>query len=155
MKILGIDPGTTRIGYGLVEKSKGIRLLECGLISGEGVPQEKRLLVLDKKLAQLIKKASPDLICVEKLFFARNKKTAISVAEARGVVMLNAQKADIRTLEFTPSEIKSVVAGDGQTSKKGVERAVCLTLKLDSIPGPDDVSDAVAIALRGSFERVF
>ncbi|MBU2101112.1 crossover junction endodeoxyribonuclease RuvC [Patescibacteria group bacterium] len=153
MIILGIDPGTTRIGYGLIEKDAGIHLLRCGLISGEGVAPEEQLVLLEKELVSLINKTTPDLMCVEKLFFSKNKKTAFAVAEARGVIIMSARKLGIKVLEFAPNEIKSIVAGDGRADKKGVERAVCMTLGTDSIPGPDDVSDALAVALCGAFSR--
>lgn len=153
MKILGIDPGTTRTGYGLIEKSKGVRLVECGLISGEGASLEGRLIILEAELTKIIKRLKPDLVCLEKLFFTKNKKTASSVSEARGVILLVIGQLGIKFLEFTPSEIKASVAGDGRADKKGVAKAVCFALGESSIPGPDDVSDALAIALMGSFER--
>jgi len=152
MKILGIDPGITRTGYGVIEKNKGLSLVDCGLINGEGVAPENRLAHLEQELEELIYLHQPDLICLEKLFFAKNKKTANTVSEARGVVILTVRKAGFKLMEFTPSEIKAVVAGDGRADKKGVKRAVEWTLKSGSIPGPDDVSDALAVALRGAFE---
>lgn len=153
MRILGIDPGTTRVGWGLIEKGGGLKMIDCGLINGEDIPKEERLSHIDKELRKLFKATSPDLVCVEKLFFSKNKKTASAVSEARGVILLATRNAGLRLLEFSPSEIKSTVAGDGRTNKQGVKRAVEMTLKTRSIPGPDDISDALAIAIRGSFER--
>lgn len=153
MRILGIDPGTTRIGYGLIEDGGGLRLLECGLLSGEGIPSEERLVSLEKNLVRLIEKLEPDLVCVEKLFFTKNKKTALEVSEARGVIILAIRRLGLKVLEFTPSEIKSAVAGNGRADKKEVEGAVCMTLGVGSIPGPDDVSDALAVALCGVFNK--
>ncbi|MEX2054112.1 MAG: crossover junction endodeoxyribonuclease RuvC [Candidatus Colwellbacteria bacterium] len=152
MKVLGIDPGTTRIGYGVVEKDKGLHLIDCGLIDGEGVALDRRLAHLETEVDKLIKHHQPDIVCLEKLFFTNNKKTASAVSEARGVIILTVQRAGIKLLEFTPSEVKSTIAGDGRADKDGVRRAVEWTLKTDNIPGPDDVSDALAIALRGIFE---
>ncbi|MDP3953236.1 MAG: crossover junction endodeoxyribonuclease RuvC [bacterium] len=152
MKILGIDPGTTRTGWGVIEKNKGLHLIDCGLISGEGVDIGNRLAHLEEEVERLIYLHQPDMVCLEKLFFSNNQKTASAVSEARGVVILTVQKAGFKLLEFTPSEIKSTVAGDGRADKEGVRRAVEWTLGADSIPGPDDVSDALAIALRGAFE---
>ena len=152
MKILGIDPGTTRTGYGVIQKSRGVSLVACGLINGEEVKKEDRLSYLEKELGKLVREHKPDLICLEKIFFSKNKKTASSVSEARGVILLVLQRSRIKFIEFGPSEIKSVVAGSGNASKKEVLRAVCWTLGVKDIPGPDDISDALAIALRGAFD---
>jgi crossover junction endodeoxyribonuclease RuvC len=153
MRILGIDPGTTRIGYGCIEKQRGVRLVESGLINGEGVPPAERLVFLERKLVGLIKRLRPDLVSLEKLFFTKNRRTASGVSEARGVIVLVVSRLHIPFLEFTPSDIKAVVAGDGGADKEGVKRVVCRTLGTPSIPGPDDVSDALAVAIRASFER--
>ncbi|MDD5710571.1 MAG: crossover junction endodeoxyribonuclease RuvC [Candidatus Colwellbacteria bacterium] len=153
MKILGIDPGTTRIGYGLIEKNGGVRLISSGLIDGGKVPRDQRLVLLEGELTKLLKRFRPDLVSLEKLFFTKNKRTAMSVSEARGVITLTIQKLNIPLLEFTPSDIKAVVAGNGRADKEEVKRAVCYTLGIESILGPDDVSDALAVALRGSFEH--
>ena len=154
MTILGIDPGTTRIGYGFIEKNKGLHMLDCGLINGEGVEVEQRLVHLEGEFEKLLKEKKPDLVCLEKLFFAKNKKTASAVSEARGVLLLVVRKAGFDLMEFTPSEIKSTVVGDGKANKNAVKQAVMMTLGVKDIPGPDDVSDALAVALRGSFERL-
>ncbi|PIR97967.1 MAG: crossover junction endodeoxyribonuclease RuvC [Candidatus Colwellbacteria bacterium CG10_big_fil_rev_8_21_14_0_10_42_22] len=155
MKVLGIDPGTTRIGYGLVEKNKSLNLLDYGLISGQGMSSGERLIHLEKELGAVIKRTRPDLVCVEKLFFTKNKKTALSVSEARGVIMLTVGRMGIEAMELTPNEIKSIVVGDGGATKDQVQKVACVTLGVDSISGPDDVSDAVAIALAGLFQKSF
>ena len=152
MKILGIDPGTTRIGYGLIEKNRGIKLITCGLINGEDRKKGDRLLYLEKEIQALITTHKPDLVCLEKLFFSKNKKTASSVSEARGVILLVLQKNNMEFMEFSPSEVKSIIAGNGRADKKDVLRAVVWTLGVKNIPGPDDVSDALAIALMGAFD---
>ncbi|MCR4261226.1 MAG: crossover junction endodeoxyribonuclease RuvC [Candidatus Colwellbacteria bacterium] len=152
MKILGIDPGTTRTGYGVIQKNRGVHLVACGLINGEGVKKEDRLSHLEKGIRKLIREHKPDLICLEKIFFSKNKKTASSVSEARGVILLVLQRSGVGFMEFGPSEIKSIVAGRGNASKEEVLRAVSWTLGVKDIPGPDDVSDALAIALRGAFD---
>ena len=152
MKILGIDPGTTRIGYGLIEKNKGMKLLACGLINGEGIEKDGRLSHLENEVQALIDTHSPDLACIEKLFFAKNKKTASSVSEARGVILLVLQRSGVRFVEYGPSEIKAAVAGNGGADKRDVLQAVKWTLGVKEIPGPDDVSDAIAVALKGAFE---
>ena len=152
MRILGIDPGITRTGYGLIEKNRGVKLIACGLIDGEGVKKRDRLSHLEKGVLALMHNHKPDLVCLEKLFFSKNKKTASSVSEARGVILLVLQKSGVEFMEFGPSEVKSAVAGNGSASKKDVLRAVTWTLGVKNIPGPDDVSDALAIALRGAFD---
>src|SRR3989344_2400179 len=151
MKILGIDPGTTRTGYGLVEKNRGVRLSNCGLISGEDIDKGERLSHLEKEVQALINLHKPDLVCLEKLFFSKNKKTASSVSEARGVILLVVQRNGLKLMEFGPSEVKSAVAGNGGATKKDVLRAVTWTLGIKTVPGPDDVSDALAVALMGAF----
>lgn len=155
MKILGIDPGTTRIGYGLIEKARGVSLVSCGLIDGEKIAKGDRLAHLEAGLITLLDQHRPDLVCVEKLFFSKNKKTALSVSEARGVILLTLQRGGVSFVEFSPSEIKSAVAGNGNANKQEVLRAVLWTLGLKEIPGPDDVSDAIAIALRGALDSTF
>lgn len=151
---LGLDPGTTRIGYGLVKKEGGkLSLIDCGAIEIKKPSASERLVFLENKLEQITEIHCPNVAGVEKLYFAKNKKTALGVAEARGVMLLTLGKLKIPILEFDPTDIKRTVAGDGHCDKKTLAKMVCLTLKVKNIPGPDDVSDAVAIAIRASFER--
>ncbi len=153
MIILGLDPGTTRIGYGLINKEGSkLGLLRCGVIEPNlSTSQVDRLLILEKRLTQLIKTERPNVAGVEKLYFAKNKKTALGVAEARGVMLLILGRLKIPILEFDPTDVKRAVAGDGHCDKKALAKMVCLTLEVKNIPGPDDVSDAVALAIRASF----
>lgn len=151
---LGLDPGTTRIGYGLVKKEGGkLSLIDCGAIEIKKPNVGERLVFLEKKLGQIIKARRPNVAGIEKLYFAKNKKTALGVAEARGVMLLCLTRAKVPTLEFDPTDVKRTVAGDGHCDKKTLAKITCLTLGVKIIPGPDDVSDAVAIAIRTSFER--
>lgn len=152
--LLGLDPGTTRVGYGLIEKSPThkLSLVACGLIRIEGENASLRLLSLNRELEKILRTHQPKSVSVESLFFSKNKKTALSVAEARGAILLSIERFGIPILEFTPSSVKSVVAGDGRCSKKALAKIVALTLGVENIPGPDDVSDALAVAIRGSFE---
>ena len=152
MIILGIDPGTTRMGYGVIESGSKPRLVTCGVIGNTNKLPGDRLVLIGVELEKIIKTYNPDLVGIEKVFFSKNKKTAISVSEARGVALFVTGVAGIPFLEFAPSEIKSVVAGDGGCDKQVLSKVVCMTLGVDSIPGPDDVSDALAIAIRASFE---
>lgn len=151
---LGLDPGTTRMGYGLVEKEGGkLALVRCGIIeSSLSTSQVGRLLILEKVLVQIIKAAQPTVAGIEKLYFSKNKKTALSVAEARGVMVVTLGKLKIPILEFDPTDVKRAVAGDGHCDKKTLAKIVRLTLGEKSLPGPDDASDALAIAIRASFE---
>jgi len=150
--ILGIDPGTTRIGYGVISKNgSSLKLLECGLI--EPGREKSRFKNLERGLSMLIKKHKPDLAAVEKLYFSKNKKTAMSVAESRGIILFILDKYSFKTLEFDPNDVKSAVTGFGKSDKKAVAKYVCLTLGIQRVDGPDDISDALAIAIRASFER--
>ena len=150
--ILGIDPGTTRIGYGVIKKAGGaLKSLDYGVIEpGKG---DSRFRNLETKLNLLIKKYKPQIAGVEKIFFSKNKKTAISVAEYRGIILFILNKNVVKTLEFTPNDIKSAVTGSGKSDKKIVSRYVCLTLGLRRVLGYDDAADALAIAIRASFEK--
>ena len=153
MIILGIDPGTTRIGYGLIEKKNGLRLITYGVIEPKGVSQVERLLTLSRELRKIIKKHKPTVAGIEKLYFSKNQKTALSVAEARGVITLVVAEEGIPVLEFGPNEIKSAVTGYGGSDKEAVRKIVALSLGVRTIEGMDDASDALAIAIRTSFEK--
>lgn len=151
---LGLDPGTTRIGYGLVKKEGGkLSYINCGAIEIKKPSASERLVFLEKRLEQIIKAHRPRVAGIEKLYFDKNKKTALGVAEARGVMLFTLGKLKIPILEFDPTEIKRTVAGDGHCDKKTLARVVSMTLGVKSLPGPDDAHDALAIAIRASFER--
>jgi len=152
MKMLGIDPGTATTGFGVVEKSGGkLVAIDCGVVSTpKELPMSNRLLILFNDIEELIAKHQPDTIAVEQLFFARNVTTAIAVGQARGVVLLAAQKADLTLLEFTPLQVKQAVTGYGQATKKQVQQMVQKILKLKALPKPDDAADALAIAICAS-----
>lgn len=152
MIILGLDPGTNRIGYGLIEKDKKLKLIDYGVIEIKETDYS-RLEILEKKLSAIIKKYKPDAAAIEKLYFSKNKKTAISVAEARGVILLAISRKKIPIFEYGPNEVKAAVAGNGKSDKKTVERFTAMSLGIDKIKGYDDASDALAIAIRASFER--
>lgn len=152
MIILGIDPGTTRVGYGVIKKDKGLHFVAAGTIGTDVKNPYLRLKTIEGGLRKIIKKYKPGLSAVEKLYFSKNQKTALSVAEAKGVIMLTLGKEKIPIKEFGPSEIKSVVTGSGRSDKKAVERVVALILKVPKIEGFDDASDALAIAIRASLD---
>ncbi len=150
--ILGIDPGTTRVGYGVIKKSGGvIKLLDYGVI--EPGKNDDHFRTLEKSLNLVIKKYKPSLAAVEKIYFSKNKKTAMSVAEYRGIILFILNKKALKVLEFNPNDIKLVVTGMGNSDKKTVSKYVCFTLGINKIAGHDDASDALAVAIRAAFER--
>ncbi len=147
---LGIDPGTATTGYGLVRLMPDGELVAVsfGIISTpKDATASARLEMLYDDLRKILKKYKPDTAAVEKLFFSRNVTTAIAVGQARGVVMLSLQQAEIEVFEYTPNEVKQAVAGYGSADKKQVQEMVRALLQLDSIPKPDDAADALAIAI--------
>ncbi len=149
MTILGIDPGTATTGFGVIEKQgNNWRAVDFGVISTDKtLTDAERLCIIADDLEALIKKYKPEKIGVEKLFFATNQKTAITVAQARGVALLTAQQARIPILEFTPLQVKNRICGYGKAEKRQVQLVVQKTFQLKKIPKPDDAADALAIAL--------
>lgn len=154
MIFLGIDPGTVRVGYGVVKKDNGLSAVSYGLVGDKDKEPSERLAHIGEEIKKLIKKYNPDVVGIEKIYFSKNKKTAISVAEARGVIVFVVESMGIPMLEFTPSDIKRAVAGDGSCDKESLRRVVSITLGEKNIDGPDDISDALAIAIRASFEQI-
>jgi len=149
MIILGIDPGTATTGYGVIESSKGqIKLVEYGCIKTDKKDESaQRLQEIYNDLNKLIKKHRPSKIAVESIFFYKNVKTAIAVAQARGVVLLAIQNNKKELLEFTPLQVKNSLTGYGKADKKQVQFMVKKLLKLKKTPRPDDAADALAIAI--------
>jgi crossover junction endodeoxyribonuclease RuvC len=152
MVILGIDPGTTRIGFGAVTGGKKAAFVDCGLLTITAKKSEERVAEAARHFETLLKKYRPEVVAVEKLFFVNNQKTGLRVAEMRGVIMMLAHRSNAVLKEYAPTEIKKAVAGFGGADKQAVAKMVCLTLSLQNIPGPDDVSDALAVALTASFD---
>jgi crossover junction endodeoxyribonuclease RuvC len=148
MVILGIDPGTTRIGYGVIRKENGkLKHLESGLIKLPPLNHEKRLMSIEEGLGKIIEKFKPYRAGVEKLFFAKNRKTALQVAEARGVILNAVIKKNVSVFEVGPNEVKLAVTGDGRASKESVAKMVNYFLKIEPKKMVDDVSDALAVAI--------
>ena len=149
MLVLGIDPGTAITGYGLVhENDEGLALVECGVITTPAdQPLPQRLQTIYRGLAAIIGQHRPDQVAVEELFFSRNVRTALSVGQARGVVLLAAAEAGLPLHEYKPLEVKQTVAGYGGADKRQVQEMVRLLLRLEEIPEPDDAADAVAVAV--------
>jgi crossover junction endodeoxyribonuclease RuvC len=147
---LGIDPGTATTGFGLVrlEQDGSLVAVKYGVILTPKVASAPvRLEMLYNDLSSLLKEYHPDTAAVEKLFFSRNVTTALAVGQARGVVMLCMRQAGVEPFEYTPNEIKQAVAGYGGAQKRQIQEMVRALLQLDSIPKPDDASDALAIAI--------
>jgi crossover junction endodeoxyribonuclease RuvC len=147
--VLGIDPGTAALGYGVIERTgANLRSIDHGcLVTGpdEGLPE--RLLAIHTCVTELLELHRPSLIAVERLFFSRNVQTALAVGQARGVVLLAAAQAGVPVREATPSEVKTAVAGYGAADKEQVGRMVALLLDLTAAPRPDDTADALAVAI--------
>jgi crossover junction endodeoxyribonuclease RuvC len=146
---LGIDPGIADVGYGVIAIVGGKeRCLAYGSIrTNKGDPMEQRLLRLQQECLALLTRYKPDHIAIEKLFFQKNVRTAMTVAEARGVLRLCIAEAGIPYREFSPQDVKLAVCGHGAADKGQVQRMVCSLLALPEIPKPDDAADALALAL--------
>lgn len=154
MIILGIDPGTATTGFAIVEKDKTGKLtpIKFGSIStSKDETDANRLFELACDLRSIISQYKPTLAGVEKLYFESNQKTAMTVSQARGVVLLSLTEAKIPLLEFTPLQVKSQVCGYGKANKIQVQRAVKMLYKLTVIPKPDDAADALAVAYCAAF----
>ena len=148
MIILGIDPGTAALGYGIIERT-GSRLREVDhgcLVTSPDLPLPQRLLAIHSLVDDLLALHDPDLMGVERLFFSRNVQTAMGVGQARGVVLLAAAQHGVPVREATPNEVKSAIAGYGAADKDQVARMVQLVLGMSELPRPDDAADALAIA---------
>ncbi|MBQ3410024.1 crossover junction endodeoxyribonuclease RuvC [Candidatus Saccharibacteria bacterium] len=151
-RILGIDPGTGICGFGVIEVGgKSPRMLDNGVIATPPhTPLEDRLLDIYESLNEIIDQDKPDEVSIEKLFFTKNITTGISVAEARGVVLLVCKQHHLPVYEYTPNEIKKTMTGYGSADKKQMQEMVKLHLKLNQIPKPDDAADALAAAITHS-----
>ena len=149
MIILGIDPGFGRLGYAILESRSGqetLRVAQC-IETPRTLPHAERLRMIADTLEQEIKTRKPDVVAIEKLFFTKNQKTAIGVAEARGVVLLLSAKFNIPIFECTPLEVKIALTGYGKAQKSQVQMMVKTLLRLPAIPKPDDIADAIAVTL--------
>ncbi|MBI4709318.1 MAG: crossover junction endodeoxyribonuclease RuvC [Candidatus Portnoybacteria bacterium] len=149
MIVLGIDPGTASMGYGIIDVKKSeLKLVSFGCINTtKDTPTPDRLKILYKKISELIKKCRPDILSIEQIFFFKNSKTVISVAQARGIAILAAANSGLPVQEYTPLQVKQAVVGYGLAQKQQVQKMVKTILKLKEIPQPDDAADALAIAI--------
>jgi len=146
--VLGIDPGTAALGYGIVEATRGrVREVDHGcLVTSPDLSLPERLLAIHTLVDDLIALHQPQVVAVERLFFSKNVQTAFAVGQARGVVLLAAAQHSVRVREATPNEVKSAIAGYGAADKEQVQRMVQLVLGMSELPRPDDAADALAIA---------
>jgi len=153
MKIIGIDPGTGILGFGVIEvNGTKIKLVEAGVIrTPTHTPHDERLEEIFDGLTEIIAATKPDVLSIEKLFFTRNITTAMSVAEARGVAVLVGRKAGLPIAEYTPPQIKQTLTGYGKADKKQVQEMVRIQLGLKEVPKPDDCADALAAAITHFF----
>ncbi len=149
MVILGIDPGYAIVGYGILQKENNrIRVLDFGAVTTPaGMPFPTRLQVIYDDLGVLSQRYRPNVMSIEKLFFNTNKKTAVDVAQARGVILLAAQANGAEIIEYTPLQVKQSVVGYGRAEKKQVQEMTKQLLGLSAVPKPDDTADALALAL--------
>jgi crossover junction endodeoxyribonuclease RuvC len=149
VRIIGIDPGTGILGFGVVDTANGkSKLVTAGVITTPPhTPLDERLEEIFDGLTDIIAETKPDVMSVEKLFFARNVTTAMSVASARGVAILTGRKARLPIAEYTPMQIKQSLTGYGKADKKQVQEMVRMQLGLKEVPKPDDAADALAAAI--------
>lgn len=149
MLILGIDPGTAIMGYGMIEQEKNrlkaVKYSCWRTAAGSSLPE--RLLILHESLSLLLEEYRPDCLAVEELFFNRNTTTALSVGQARGIVLLAGAQQGLPVYEYTPLQVKQAVVGYGKAEKTQVQQMVRSLLGLAAVPKPDDTADALAIAI--------
>lgn len=157
MRILGLDPGLARVGYGVLEVDEQRRnqpeMVDCGIISTDaGRGEGERMVEIARDLRQLLRLHRPDLAAVEKFFFYRSSNT-IAVVQARGVVLMTMARLGVPTLEYAPTQVKRTLTGDGHADKDQVLNAVMRAFCLEDPPRPDDAADAIAVALTAKFHQ--
>jgi crossover junction endodeoxyribonuclease RuvC len=148
--VLGIDPGTATTGFGLVRETAAgdVELVEYGVFQTQASePMAARLLVLHRQVSALISRSAAATVAVEELFFSRNVTTALSVGQARGVVLLAAAQAGLPVYEYKPAEVKQALVGYGRADKQQMQEMVRIMLGLNDLPRPDDAADAIAVAI--------
>lgn len=149
MRILGIDPGYAIVGYGVIDYiESSYKIVEYGAITTEaGEDINSRFKTIHDDLNTIIERTEPEFMAIEELFFNSNQKTAINVAQARGVLLLSALNHGVRIFEYTPLQVKQAIAGYGRADKNQVQQLTKTLLNLDRVPKPDDTADALAIAV--------
>ena len=150
MPVIGVDPGTAITGFGIVEErsSGSLKTLEYGVIrTSSSMKSEERLASIYNQLNEIVERFSIESAAIERLFFQKNAKTALSVGEARGVILLSFAHNHIPIFEYNPVDIKQAITGYGQADKQQMQQMVKILLGLAEIPRPDDAADALAIAI--------
>ena len=149
MRIIGIDPGYAIVGFGVLEYNRAqFQVVDYGAVTTPAdMNFNSRLLEIYNDLCYILDKFKPDFLAIERLYFTSNQKTAIDVAQARGVINLAAQKNHLDIFEYTPLQVKQSVVGYGRAEKKQVQEMTRVILKLEKIPKPDDTADALAMAI--------
>jgi crossover junction endodeoxyribonuclease RuvC len=152
MRIIGIDPGTGILGFGIIDYKNGQpELVDAGVIRTPVKENDAvRLKTIFDELSEIVAQNKPDAMSVEKLFFAQNVTTAMTVAQARGIVLLIGRQANLDIYEYTPLQIKQALTGYGRAEKRQIQEMVKIILKLKDIPKPDDCADALAAAITHS-----
>jgi len=151
-RILGIDPGTTIVGYAVIDKNQSkLELVEYGTCQTKPkIPLEDKLEEIYCDIIKIIDKFKPQILAVETLFFFKNAKTAFDVGQARGVIVLAGKQKKLAICNLTPLQVKSAITGNGRADKLQVQKMVQKTLKMDHLPKQDDAADAIAIAICGA-----
>jgi crossover junction endodeoxyribonuclease RuvC len=152
MKVFGIDPGTAILGWAYIETDSSNDLIKSSLKYGAvttlaGVDMADRLLTISNELSAILAENKPEVVGIEKLFFSKNVKTAITVAQARGVAIMESRRVGAKIFEMTPPEVKEAVVGYGKADKAQIQNMVKMILGLKEIPKPDDAADAIAVAM--------
>ncbi|HOH89675.1 MAG TPA: crossover junction endodeoxyribonuclease RuvC [Bacillota bacterium] len=149
MLILGVDPGIAILGYGLVKyEANRFTVIDYGAITTDaGINMSARLTIIYDRLIDIIERYNPDAFAIEELFFNKNIKTALTVGHARGVAVLAGSKSGVQVYEYTPLQVKQAVVGYGRADKNQMQQMVKVILNLGEIPKPDDVADALAVAI--------
>ena len=149
MRVLGIDPGSLKSGYGLVDEQQGqLTVVDYGVIrTVPDTPLAQRLLLISARLQELIARHAPDEVAVEDVFVAKNAQSSLKLGQARGAILLTVAQAGLPVAEYTPMEVKQSAVGYGRADKEQVQQMVKVLLRLKEIPTPDDAADALAIAI--------
>lgn len=155
MRIIGIDPGIGRMGWGILEESKGkYEVFQYGCIeTSQKLTEEQRIKQIYDELSVIFQEWKPEVLAIEELFFSKNVTTAFAVGQARGVVLLIAAQHNMPVVSYNPGEVKVAVTGYGKAEKKQIAQMVKMILKLESLPKLDDTTDALAVALTHAFSH--
>jgi len=155
MIVLGIDPGTTKIGYALARSGEPVpSILDYGIISTpSGISFEEKILEIARDISHLLDTHQPDRLSIEKLFFTKNVTTGIEVSHVRGVIVYLCVQKGIPVVEYTPLELKSGICGNGRADKKQLQHAIKMLYRMTTLPKPDDAADALWLAYMGLFGK--